>query len=358
MREGARLIVVEGYMDVIALAEAGFGGAVAPLGTALTEDQLAELWRVSPNPVLCLDGDAAGRRATLRAIERALPALAADRSLSVLLLPDGEDPDSFLRRSGRDAFDSALAAARPLDTVLYDLLEEGTNWSRPESRDQFRVRLLEASGRIGEKGLASEYRSTWLGRFFAERRERSRPAGRSRREDGWKRQARPSATLHPRPPVTEEATESRRARLLTAMLLRHPPLLPALEEAFGQLRLPPDCARLRDAAFTWLADAQNLDSSALLAHLSHLGLQDEADDVLASLPVRVDAADAPSYTDLEAEWYGIFGLMNLGWLREQCAEQQRRFEREPTPENQGRLIALTAARRRAERGEADLDVEA
>lgn len=347
VRAGDRLIVVEGYMDVIALAEAGFGGAVAPLGTALTDQQLAELWRVSPNPVLCLDGDSAGRRATLRAIERALPALAADRGLAVLLLPEGEDPDSFLRKRGRDAVEAALAAARPLDVVLYDLLEEGTVWSRPESREQFRTRLIETAGRIGEKGLASEYRSTWLGRFYAERRGRTQrlTRGSAGRAGTPQEQAGPR---HPRPPVTEAASESRRARLLTAILLRHPALLPALEEAFGQLPLPDACARLREAIFAWLAAAQSLDSPALLAHLTFLGLEDEARDALAALPVRVAAAEAPSYTELEAEWYEVYGLMNRGKLREQRAEQQQRFANDPTPANQERLIALTRALRRVE----------
>lgn len=361
VRAGARLIVVEGYMDVIALAEAGFGGAVAPLGTALTDQQLAELWRVSPSPVLCLDGDSAGRRATLRAIERALPALAADRGLGVLLLPDGEDPDSFLRKRGRDAVEAALAAARPLDVVLYDLLEEGTVWSRPESREQFRLRLLDAAGRIGERGLASEYRSSWLGRFYAERRDRTQGgparAGSSGRSGLAARPgmqgrsgalAHPTGPRHPLPPVTEAASDSRRARLLTAILLRHPALLPALEEAFGELRLPDDCARLRESVLAWLADAESLDSPALLAHLTSLGLQNEARDALAVLPVRVAAADAPSYTDLEAEWYEVYGLMNRGKLREQRAEQQRRFADDPTPENQERLIALIRALRRVE----------
>src|SRR5579863_9103059 len=115
----APVIVVEGYMDVIALHRAGFGGAVAPLGTALTEMQLRELWRLAPEPVLCFDGDAAGQRAALRALRRALPLLQSGRSLRFAVLPPGEDPDSLIRGTGPAAFAAILVAARPLSEMLW-----------------------------------------------------------------------------------------------------------------------------------------------------------------------------------------------------------------------------------------------
>ena len=105
VRNRADLVAVEGYMDVIALHQAGFTGAVAPLGTALTEEQMAELWRLSPAPILCFDGDAAGRRAATRAAEAALPHLAHDRSLRFAALPEAEDPDTLVRRQGPAAGD-------------------------------------------------------------------------------------------------------------------------------------------------------------------------------------------------------------------------------------------------------------
>ncbi len=118
--EGAApVLVVEGYMDVIALHRAGFGTAVAPLGTALTEMQLRELWRLSPEPVLCFDGDTAGQRAALRALFRALPTLQPGHSLRFATLPPGEDPDSLIRGAGRSAFAEIVAAARPLSEMLW-----------------------------------------------------------------------------------------------------------------------------------------------------------------------------------------------------------------------------------------------
>src|SRR5207248_10671704 len=109
---GPGAIVTEGYMDVIALHRAGFATAVAPLGTALTEFQLQELWRLAPEPLLCFDGDAAGQRAAARAMRRALPLLRPGQSLRFVSLPAGEDPDSVIRQSGRGTFEQMLAAAR------------------------------------------------------------------------------------------------------------------------------------------------------------------------------------------------------------------------------------------------------
>src|SRR5689334_3505309 len=108
VRNGAALVVVEGYMDVIALAQAGIGGAVAPLGTALTEEQLEELWRLAPAPILCFDGDEAGSRAAARAASLALPLLAPDKTLCLARLPAGDDPDTLVRRQGGEAMRGIL----------------------------------------------------------------------------------------------------------------------------------------------------------------------------------------------------------------------------------------------------------
>ncbi len=110
-----RIVVVEGYLDVVALFEAGFAEAVAPLGTALTEDQVRLLWRFAPEPVLCFDGDSAGRKAAHRAIDTALPILAPGRSVAFAFLPDGLDPDDIIRHQGPDAFAEALAQSAAVD---------------------------------------------------------------------------------------------------------------------------------------------------------------------------------------------------------------------------------------------------
>ena len=169
VRGGAPLVVVEGYMDVIALAQAGIGGAVAPLGTALTEEQLEELWRLAPAPILCFDGDAAGSRAAARGAELALPLLAPDRTLRLARLPAGEDPDTLVRRQGADAHARRAGRRGAAGRALYDLLRETGGEATPEQRAAFRTRLEAAARRIPDRALAGEYRRALLDRFYAGR---------------------------------------------------------------------------------------------------------------------------------------------------------------------------------------------
>ncbi|MCX7932988.1 MAG: DNA primase [Rhodovarius sp.] len=218
---GARLIVVEGYMDVIALHQAGLAGAVAPLGTALTPEQLEALWAISPEPVLCFDGDAAGARAMARAAEVALPLLRPERRLLFASLPAGEDPDSLLRRGG--SMEPVLAAARPLHEVLFDLLREGQGLAAPEERAAFRKRLLAAADAIPDRALAAEYRRELLDRFHA---LTGRPRG-----------APPPKPAPPRPRPGAQ-TRLEQARLLLATLLHHPWLFLEEEERLALTELP------------------------------------------------------------------------------------------------------------------------
>ncbi|MEP9379407.1 DNA primase [Aquabacter sp. CN5-332] len=156
--KGARLVAVEGYVDVIAMVEAGFEGAVAPLGTALTEDQLQLLWRMGDEPTLLFDGDKAGRRAAFRAIDVALPHLKPGKSLSFGTLPEGQDPDDLIRRSGREAMDNVLARTEPLAAMLWARETEGTNLETPERRAALEARLAEIVASIVDESVRRHYR--------------------------------------------------------------------------------------------------------------------------------------------------------------------------------------------------------
>lgn len=164
---GARIIVVEGYVDVIAMVEAGFTGAVAPLGTALTEEQLQLLWRMSDEPLLLFDGDKAGRRAAYRAIDVALPHIRAGRSLSFATLPEGQDPDDLIRRSGREGIEEILAQARPLANELWTRESEGATLDTPERRAAFENRLQEVVNSITDETVRRHYRQDLMGRMRA-----------------------------------------------------------------------------------------------------------------------------------------------------------------------------------------------
>ena len=168
--QGARLIAVEGYVDVIAMVTAGFEGTVAPLGTALTAEQLALMWRMADEPVLCFDGDDAGRRAAYRAIDIALPLLKPGKSLKLATLPDGQDPDDLARSGGRDAIEDVLAAARPLAQVLWSRESEAGALDTPERRAAFEARIGEVTGGIADETVRRYYRQDFadkLRRMFA-----------------------------------------------------------------------------------------------------------------------------------------------------------------------------------------------
>jgi DNA primase len=350
VRRGAILVVVEGYMDVIALGQAGFEAAVAPLGTALTEEQMAELWRLSPAPVLCFDGDAAGGRAAARAAELALPMLAPDKTLRLITLPAGEDPDSLVRKQGAHAFQAKLDGARPLAECLYDLLREGMGEATPEQRAAFRTRLEEAARLIPDKALSGEYRSALLDRFFASRRQgTNRNPGR-----GAPGRTTPTRTAG-RPRANGAAIAAERARILTAILLRHPELFRDVEHAYAGLDLDPPLAQLRDAISEWALHAQVLDSQALMDHLDGFGLRTEIEHVLAGTPVPLPACASSASMPAEAEegWWHIFGFLNVDRLHEEVNLARQDAANGLTGETERRLVALMSALNKVRTGEPD-----
>ncbi|WP_419827623.1 DNA primase [Sphingomonas sp.] len=226
-RKAGRVIVVEGYMDVIALAGAGIDEAVAPLGTALTEDQLERLWRIDAAPVLCFDGDAAGQKAAARAALRALPFLAPGRTLGFATLPPGQDPDDLVRAGGRAAMDAVLAAATPLVERLWSHELEAGPLDTPEARAGLKARLAEHAAAIGDREVSHQYRAEFRARadalFAPPRREfvpRPQRSSRPDRRGGW---------TPPTPPVLAATREVLRrgslhpyARAILMGLVRFP----------------------------------------------------------------------------------------------------------------------------------------
>jgi DNA primase len=168
--DGAPVIAVEGYVDVIAMVTAGFAATVAPLGTALTEDQLALLWKMADEPVLCFDGDKAGLRAAYRAVELAMPRLKPGKSLKFALLPQGQDPDDLVRSAGREAVMEVIAAARPLADMLWARETEGHSFATPERRAALEARINEVTSGIADDSVRKYYRQDFnarLAQFFA-----------------------------------------------------------------------------------------------------------------------------------------------------------------------------------------------
>lgn len=177
------LVVVEGYMDVIALAQAGVENAVAPLGTALTENQLKLIWRVTPQPVLCFDGDEAGQRAANRSADMALPLIGPGRSLRFAVLPPGKDPDDLVRQDGRAPFDQLIAQARGLADVVWAREAGSGVFETPESRAELEARLKQVTAQIGDESVRWHYQQDMRERmhaFFGGNFSQSRRNGQAR----------------------------------------------------------------------------------------------------------------------------------------------------------------------------------
>ncbi|WDF71651.1 DNA primase [Novosphingobium sp. KACC 22771] len=166
-RQSGRIIVVEGYMDVIALAAAGFHDAVAPLGTALTETQIEMIWRMVPMPILCFDGDSAGQRAAMRAVTRALPLLRPGHSLRIVRMPQGQDPDELIKARGPGAMEEALAGAQSLLDTLWTHEVDAAPTNSPEEKAGLKARLMAHVDTIADNDIKALYRRDLLERFSA-----------------------------------------------------------------------------------------------------------------------------------------------------------------------------------------------
>ena len=154
-------------MDVIALYQAGIENAVAPLGTALTENQLQLMWKTTPVPVLCFDGDGAGQRAAFRAVDLALPHIKPGQSLRFAMLPDGKDPDDLVKRDGRQPFDRVLSEARPLAEMVWTRETQGGGFDTPEKRAELEAKLKQVVNVIADENVRRHYQQDIRDRLYA-----------------------------------------------------------------------------------------------------------------------------------------------------------------------------------------------
>jgi DNA primase len=308
------IIVVVGYMDVIACQRAGLP-AVAPMGTALTEEQMERLWRVSSEPVLCFDGDAAGRRAAYRAIDRALPQLKPGRSFRFALLEGGQDPDDILRDKGAPALRQALSTTRPFAEVLFQKEAEAEPLDTPERRAGLKGRLRQQASAIQDKDLADQYRRELFDRFDALFPQRRAPQGQG--GPGGGRRWGP-------PPVLGQTAEG--AQAMQSLSRSIEPVAAAL--AHGAIddpeRMDDHLEAIAshgfgDAALEGLAQemvrlrfsGQDLDSAALRRHLAQSGhdaLMREVEKAAAKSGAPFLAADKP-LAEARIRWSQAFDAL-------------------------------------------------
>ncbi|MEM6390958.1 MAG: DNA primase, partial [Pseudomonadota bacterium] len=246
--KGKPLIVAEGYMDVIALAQAGFTATVAPLGTAVTEDQLRLFWRIHPEPVIALDGDTAGLRAAMRLIDLALPMLEAGQSLRFALMPEGLDPDDLIKAHGAGAMAKLLEGAQPMVQLLWRRETEGKVFDSPERKAAVDRSLREAIGKIKDPSIRSHYGAE-IKRLREELFGYTRPRAQGARR--WKPGPEPAlpSTKSSLLAAAQGAVEDvLREAVILATLVTHPSLIERFESALETLDLTlPEHAAVRDA---------------------------------------------------------------------------------------------------------------
>ena len=290
--EEGGLIVCEGYIDVIALCEAGFGHAVAPLGTALTEEQIALLWRAGPEPILCFDGDRAGLGAAYRSIERALPGLQPGRSIFFCLLSDGLDPDDLIREQGPGAMGQALDSALPLVEVLWRRERDAERVDTPERQAGLEQRLMQAASTIQNSAVKSAY----------ERELKNRMRDhfwqiRSAKRGGDRAPSRGGQVVVPALPGGSPAKT--RGLGLVVRAVDFPHLTEIGFEALAVADLPdPDVSAIRDALISQNTADSGVDRAALSNHLMGLG-KSRAAELLTKYP---DIPEIPRGGEEEREW--------------------------------------------------------
>ena len=322
-QKGAPIIAVEGYVDVIAMVTAGFPATVAPLGTALTEDQLALLWKMADEPVLCFDGDGAGLRAAYRAVDLAMPRLRPGKSLKFALLPQGQDPDDLARSGGREAVGDVIAAARPLAGMLWARETEGHSFDTPERRAALEARVNEVTAAIADDAVRKYYRqdfSARLSQFFAPERAQQgearwreprsganwrepRPGGnwRQRRNSEWQRgdAPRPAGRSTPYVVLSQQLASSpvhrghrtavpRREALILQAALNYPWLLHDHLEELASLEFRhADAERLKNALIDIAAHSAGhaaiLDAEALKTELAARNLTEAMERIALSI---------------------------------------------------------------------------
>ncbi len=275
-RKSDRVVVVEGYMDVIALAQAGIEEAVAPLGTALTEAQIERLWRMSNAPILCFDGDNAGQKASIRALERALPHLEPGRTLRFITLPQGQDPDDLVRAGGRAAVEALLEKPESLVDRLWHHELAAAPLDTPEARAGLRKRLNDQAQTIKDGDVREQYRQEFRARFDS-LYEQSRPARQQQQRRGnsgggkWMPPPRPLSEATKR--INGEGINIHLARAIFGGLLAHPAAIEHCADSLSAIPLTdPNLERLRAALIDAAFSRQALDPASLAPILADAGL--------------------------------------------------------------------------------------
>lgn len=330
-RDRREVVLAEGYMDVIALAQAGLDHAVAPLGTAVTERQLACLWRLAEAPIVCLDGDRAGLAAAMRTAERALPMMRSGQTLRFTVLPDGEDPDSFLRQHGAERLRDVLAKADPLSVFVWGALTQHRfrNLERPEQIAALRAALRSYADKAADADTRKSLRRTFdellevklssiraATRAGVASRTQSRhhppqKGGVSGISDSRTGSVPRWSGVGPSRLASGMASQEllREGRLLVPVL-RDPSWLVGCEDDLAEVNFTdPRLEQLRQEIVAWFAEADNLDAAALQRHLLRYGFGPLLDQFAADLTQHSPPIPDADESSLRQSWRDMLAAL-------------------------------------------------
>lgn len=378
--DGATVIAVEGYVDVIAMVRAGYAATVAPLGTALTEDQLGLLWKMADEPVLCFDGDGAGVRAAFRAVDLALPRLAPGKSLKFALLPQGQDPDDLVRAGGREAVAEVMEAARPLAAMLWARETGGHAFDTPERCAALEARINAVTGSIADESVRKYYRQDFndrLGQLFGPVQagtgtfSRRPNRGRGDRRWGGASDWRTAPTKPGRYVVLSQqlavspvhrghrSAMPRREALILQAALHHPWLLHDHLEELSELEFRhPDADRLKCALIDLAAHTIAEDAENVQVELAEHGLGPLVERISAAITTGSVWGTGPDAApdDVLVTWNQLIAL-HRQWhsLIKELKEAELALGRDNTESNYLRLRDVKERLSRMEGTEAQID---
>ena len=350
-RKADTILVTEGYMDVIALYKAGFPNAVAPLGTAMTEDQIRLLWKIVPEPIMCFDGDRAGQAAAGKTAVRALPLLKPGIGIRFATLPAGEDPDSLIKNKGVGAMEEVLEAAAPLSETIWRMETGGNLPATPEDKASLQQRLSDHARAIQDATVRNHFSKAFLERVSPEpqsgssRGQKQWQPGRGR---SWGRGPSWASNVHMETaagPAAKINMTKRREEILIATLINHPELYDEVSEGLGTIAFSlPELDKIRQEVLKTLAAKSGLETEPLTNHLIECGYSAVLRSLLGASVYdhAYFARPVASLEDASAGWKETFDQIRGKDLIAEFEEARRDYENNPTEENSRRLYALSA----------------
>jgi len=366
--DAQQVMVVEGYMDVIALSQAGIKYAVAPLGTALTEEQIAHLWQMADEPILSFDGDNAGMRAAGRALERALPLLQPGKSLRFMMMPEGDDPDTLVQREGRGAIETLIDKAEPLVNMLWASMTSGVASDTPERRAGLEKKLFVKLAEITDENVRKLYQSEFRDRIF--KLFRGQQAGGTTRKGAYSKQSGAGYSRRREPPATGllsktslgrgaggSAVKDQLEKLIVLTLANHPEILVRHDELVASVKFTiQGLDAIRTALLERAATGDALEREAMTAYLIEKGLWQTVEKMMQDKTLKGDwfawpeAALSDALTGFE---HLMMRFQHVTAARAAYMQAEADYAADMTDENHARFVAAQQAFRAMEEKEAD-----